>query len=195
MYYVLIFKWANWVSDIGVLVYVWKPPLGKKENFKALMYSVCPFPWCKHSAMACFKLLTNHWMQSWEETGADTWSSWVCTSWLQPGTRFRGGKGLTQSQRWLSPGHTFFGNQLGNVYPYWPWGQQHYCLMGWSIPALIFWRLTCDTNFEFVGKTYLVCLHNTLALPFPQKSHTFLKLFPAPLHLLAIFVITGSQFH
>lgn len=161
------------------------------------MYSVYPFPLCKYFAMAGFKLPTSHWIRSWEEIGTATWSSWACTSWLQPSTGFRGGKGLIQSQTWLIPEPTFLGNQLGNAYPCRLWEEHHHCLMGWSKPVLMFWRcyLTCDTNFEFEGKTYLVCLHNTLALPFPKKSHTFLKLFLAPLHLLTILVITGSQFH
>lgn len=89
------------------------------------------------------------------------------------------------------------GPQLGNSYPSRQQEECHDLLMDGSVPVLMFWRchLTCDTNSEFEGKTYLGCLHNALALPAPQKSHTFLKLFPAPLHLLAILVITGSQFH
>lgn len=73
------------------------------------------------------------------------------------------------------------GPQLGNSYPYRQREDCHDFLMDGSIPVRMFWRcyLTCDTNSEFEGKTYLRCLHNTSALPAPQKSHTFLKLFPA----------------
>lgn len=68
---------------------------------------------------------------------------------------------------------------------------------GPSVPSLMFQRrhLTGDNHFWIGEKTYFVCLHNTLALPRPPpKSHTVLKLFPAPLHPLATLVITGSQF-
>ena len=60
-------------------------------------------------------------------------------------------------------------------------------LMDWSIPVLIFWSCSfpCDTNFEFGEKTCLVCLNNTLAPSSLWMGHLFLKLFLAPLHLLA----------
>ena len=42
-----------------------------------------------------------------------------------------------------------------------------------------------DTDFEFGEKTCLVCLNNTLAPSSLWMGHPFLKLFLAPLHLLA----------
>ena len=60
-------------------------------------------------------------------------------------------------------------------------------LMDWSIPVLTFWScyLICDANSESGEKTYLVCLKNTLAPSSLRMGHSFLKLFLAPLHLLA----------
>lgn len=132
----------------------------------------------------------------------DSWAYFLSSLWQNKKNNWSSGSLYLKQQKYMYiykawQKKVVGGPQLGNSYPYRQQEECHDCLMDGSAPVLMFWRcyLTCDTNSEFEGKTYLGCLHNTLALPAPKKSHTFLKLFPAPLHLLPMLVITGSQFH
>lgn len=93
---------------ILVCRWMFKNQLSGKKNFKALSYSVCPFPWCKHSIMS----FSSYQQSLNTELGGDMNNHLILTSlyeqppaqhWVQ--RRERTGPRL---HRWLIPEPTFF---------------------------------------------------------------------------------------